>query len=64
MTEKLITGECLECESSFAVHYVEELVSDDLPSFCPFCGETIQNINEEDMDRDDEEDEEDISEEW
>lgn len=47
MTDKLVTGECTNCESSFEIAYVEELVSDETPSFCPFCGEQIEDIQEE-----------------
>jgi hypothetical protein len=57
--EKIVTGECENCESSFEVAYVEELVSDSTPTFCPFCGEPIENIQEEyieddELDEDDE----------
>lgn len=57
--EKLVTGECENCESSFEVAFVEELVSDQMPTFCPFCGEPIENIQEEyieddELDEDDE----------
>lgn len=57
--EKIVTGECENCESSFEVAYAEELVSDSTPTFCPFCGEAIENIQEEyieddELDEDDE----------
>ena len=47
MTNKQVSGECLNCESSFEVGYVEELVSQEYPEHCPFCGETIEEIQEE-----------------
>lgn len=52
MTDKLVTGECENCESSFELAYTEELVSDDIPNFCPFCGERIEDIQEEYIDED------------
>jgi len=58
--EKLVTGECENCESSFEIAYTEEIVSDDIPNFCPFCGERIEDIQEEYID----EDELDENEEW
>lgn len=56
---KIVTGECLNCESSFEVAYVEQLVSSELPEHCPFCGEVIEEITEEyieddELDNDDE----------
>jgi hypothetical protein len=59
MTEKLITAECENCESSFELAYTEELVSDPIPNYCPFCGDPIDNIqeeyiNEDELDEDDE----------
>lgn len=44
---KLVTGECLNCESSYEVAYVEQLVSSELPEHCPFCGEVIEEITED-----------------
>lgn len=44
---KLVQGECLNCESSFEIAYVEQLVSSELPEHCPFCGEIIEDIQEE-----------------
>lgn len=52
MTDKLVTGECENCDSSFELAYTEELVSDDIPNFCPFCGERIEDIQEEYIDED------------
>ena len=50
---KIVTGECLNCESSYEVAYVEQLVSQDLPEHCPFCGEIIEDIQEEYIEDDD-----------
>jgi hypothetical protein len=50
---KLVQGECLNCESSFEVAYVEQLVSQPLPEHCPFCGEVIEDIQEEYIDDED-----------
>ena len=44
---KLVTGECLNCESSFEIAYVEQLVSQEIPEHCPFCGERIDDITED-----------------
>ena len=54
---KIVTGECLNCESSYEVAFVEQLVSQPLPEHCPFCGEIIDDITEEYID----EDEQDLS---
>jgi len=50
---KLVQGECLNCESSYEVAYVEQLVSTELPEHCPFCGEIIEDIQEEYIEDDD-----------
>jgi hypothetical protein len=47
MLERIIQGDCQSCESSFEVIYVDTLTSSDVPEFCPFCGEVIDNIQEE-----------------
>jgi hypothetical protein len=47
MGTKTITAECLNCESSYDMIYMEELVSEEYPEFCPFCGETIESLSEE-----------------
>ena len=52
MTEKLVTAECENCDSSFELAYAEEMVSDETPNFCPFCGERIEDIQEEYIDED------------
>lgn len=53
MTDKIISGECLNCESSYNVEYTEELVSEEFPEHCPFCGEVIDELTEG-VDEDDE----------
>ena len=59
MTTRTITAECSSCESSYDVIYMEELVSEDLPEFCPFCGEPIDSLSEDEYIEDDELDDED-----
>jgi NAD-dependent SIR2 family protein deacetylase len=49
---KVVTGECLNCESSYEVAYVEQLTSTELPEHCPFCGEIIDEITENYIDED------------
>ena len=56
MTNKIVAGECLECESSYYVEYVEQLVSQEIPEHCPFCGTRIEDVTEESMDDEDDED--------
>jgi hypothetical protein len=51
--EKTITANCDSCESTFEIEYIEELVSEELPEFCPFCGEHIDDITEESYIEDD-----------
>jgi len=59
MTEKTLSGDCLSCESTYTIHFMEEMVSQDLPEHCPFCGETIEELSEDYIEDDDElEDEE------
>jgi len=53
MTEKSVTGECLNCESSYNIQYVEELVSQEYPEHCPFCGELIEELSEDYIEDDD-----------
>ena len=47
MKDKQVSAECTNCDSSFAIGYVEEFVSNELPEYCPFCGEQIEDIQEE-----------------
>lgn len=59
MTNKIISGDCHSCESSYNIEFVEELVSEELPEHCPFCGEIIDELSEayieDDNDLDDDE---------
>lgn len=50
---KVVTGECLNCESSFEIAFVEQLVSQPVPEHCPFCGEVIEDIQEQYIEDDD-----------
>ena len=59
MKNKVMSGECLACESSYEVEYVEQLVSQELPEICPFCGGHIEELSEEYIE-DDDLDEEDL----
>jgi hypothetical protein len=45
---KEITAECHNCESSYDITYMEELTSQEYPEFCPFCGESIDELSESD----------------
>ena len=47
MTNKVLTGECSNCESTYTVEFMEEMVSQDLPEHCPFCGEIIEELSED-----------------
>ena len=57
---KTVTGECHNCESSYDVHYVEEITSEEYPEYCPFCGEPIEELTESDYIDDDDLDEDDL----
>jgi hypothetical protein len=46
MSEKHVDAECSNCESTFHVAYIEEMVSQDLPEHCPFCGDRIEDVSE------------------
>ena len=59
MTTRTITAECSSCESSYDVSFMEELVSEELPEFCPFCGEPIDSLSEDEYIEDDELDDDD-----
>ena len=47
MSEKITTVECENCESTCEIAFDEDYVSDESPTFCPFCGERIEVLNEE-----------------
>ena len=47
MTQKQLSGDCANCESTYTVSYMEELVSQELPELCPFCGEQIEELSED-----------------
>jgi hypothetical protein len=53
MTEKSLTGDCQNCESTYSIQYTEELVSQELPEHCPFCGEIIEELSEDYIEDDD-----------
>ena len=53
MANKVIAGECLECESSYYVEFAEELTSKEIPHFCPFCGSPTDDVTEEDIEDED-----------
>jgi NAD-dependent SIR2 family protein deacetylase len=50
---RTVNGECINCESTYTVDYVEELVSQELPEHCPFCGEIIEELSEAYIEDDD-----------
>ena len=54
MNQKSITADCQSCESTFGVDYMEELVSQEYPEYCPFCGELIQEVQESYIEDEDE----------
>jgi hypothetical protein len=53
MTQKQLSGESLSCESTYSVAFMEEMVSQDLPEHCPFCGEQIEELSEDYIEDDD-----------
>jgi NAD-dependent SIR2 family protein deacetylase len=53
MTNKSLSGDCLNCESTYSVSYMEEMVSQELPEYCPFCGEQIEELSEDYIEDDD-----------
>jgi NAD-dependent SIR2 family protein deacetylase len=53
MTQKQLSGDCLNCESTYSVSFMEEMVSQDLPEHCPFCGEQIEELSEDYIEDDD-----------
>lgn len=63
MTNRGMTGECDSCESVYSVGFTTEIVSNDVPEYCPFCGEKIESITEGRFEED-EEDDIPLDEEW
>ena len=53
MTQKQLSGDCLSCESTYSISFMEEMVSQDLPEHCPFCGEQIEELSEDYIEDDD-----------
>jgi hypothetical protein len=53
MPDKSLSGDCLNCESQYTVNFTEELVSQELPEHCPFCGEIIEELSEDYIEDDD-----------
>ena len=47
MTQKQLSGDCTSCESTYSISFVEEMVSQELPEHCPFCGEIIEELSED-----------------
>jgi hypothetical protein len=58
MSDRKVNGDCSECESTFEVEYTEEMVSEQLPEFCPFCGSSVVELSESYIEDDDSTDEE------
>ena len=58
MTDRSVMGECSNCESTYSVSFIEEIVSSEIPEHCPFCGEIIDEITENYIDDEDSEDDE------
>ena len=54
MSQKQLAAECENCESTYSIAFMEEFVSQELPEHCPFCGEVIQELEEEYIEDDDE----------
>lgn len=53
MTGRSMTGDCSNCESTYTIDYMEELVAEELPEYCPFCGEPIEELSEDYIEDDD-----------
>jgi hypothetical protein len=53
MTQKQLSGDCTSCESAYSISFMEEMVSQDLPEHCPFCGEQIEELSEDYIEDDD-----------
>ena len=53
MTQKQLSGDCSSCESTYSIAFMEEMVSQELPEHCPFCGEQIEELSESYIEEDD-----------
>lgn len=53
MSEKITTAECENCESTCEIAFEEDYVSDESPTYCPFCGERIEIVEESYIEDDD-----------
>jgi hypothetical protein len=53
MTQKQLSGDCASCESTYSIAFMEEMVSQELPEHCPFCGEQIEELSEDYIEDDD-----------
>ena len=53
MTQKQLSGDCANCESTYSIAFMEEMVSQELPEHCPFCGEQIEELSEDYIEEDD-----------
>ena len=58
MSDKTVSGQCDSCESTYTVEYIEQMVSEEYPEHCPFCGEVIEELSESYIEDDDSIDEE------
>jgi len=58
MSDKTVSGQCDNCESTYTVEYIEQMVSEEYPEHCPFCGEVIEELSESYIEDDDSIDEE------
>lgn len=52
MSSKAYVGDCLNCESTYNIQFDSEVVSEELPEHCPFCGEIIEDLSEDYIDDD------------
>jgi hypothetical protein len=60
---RTINGECLACESTYSIEFMHELVSNEFPEFCPFCGEQIEELSEE-FNEDEDEENDNLEKDW
>ena len=58
MNQKALTGDCINCESTFELNFYKEYVSTDQPQFCPFCGEIVEEFTDDYIEEEYDEEEE------